>query len=156
MSTKTSKTKMEASTEDRRRVQVIRDDNRGGSGSTTGPVDWQQQRSVDFPCYHVANSNTVLYLSRRCIVLIFFSSDSFFFVHCKKDYQYCNNAENILYQVYNNLAYVPTTYRRVKKLRVIMINKNLRKSLACKNGNEILIWVWNHICMLFLGCSISR
>ena len=49
-----------------------------------------------------------------------------------------------LYQVYTNLAYVPPTYRIVKKLQVLMINRNLRKSLAHKNGNEILIWSWNN------------
>ena len=30
-----------------------------------------------------------------------------------------------------------------KKLRVRMINKDVRKSLAIKKGNEILIWSWN-------------
>ena len=25
-----------------------------------------------------------------------------------------------------------------------MINKNLCKSLACKNGNEIIVWIWNN------------
>ena len=51
----------------------IRDNDGGGSGLTTGPVDWQQQRSVDSPCYLVVTSNTVLYLSIRCLVLIVFS-----------------------------------------------------------------------------------
>ena len=41
-------------------------------------------------------------------------------------------------------AYEPSTYRRVKKLRVLIKNKNLRKSLARRNGNEILIWSWNN------------
>ena len=49
-----------------------------------------------------------------------------------------------LYQVYTNLAYAPPTYRRVKKRIVIMINKNLRKSLASISGNEILIWICNN------------
>ena len=44
-----------------------------------------------------------------------------------------------LYQVYTNLSYVPPTYRIVKKLGVIMINKDVQKSLARKNGNDILI-----------------
>ena len=35
-------------------------------------------------------------------------------------------------------------YSRVNKLRVLIINKNLRKSLASRNGNEILIWIWNN------------
>ena len=29
------------------------------------------------------------------------------------------------------------------KLRVLIINKDVRKSLACKNGNENPIWSWN-------------
>ena len=41
-------------------------------------------------------------------------------------------------------AYVPPTYRRVKKLRVLIINKDVRKCLARKNGNMILIWSWNN------------
>ena len=49
-----------------------------------------------------------------------------------------------LYQVYTNLAYAPPTYRRVKKLQVLMINKDVRKYLACKNGDEILICSWNN------------
>ena len=49
----------------------------------------------------------------------------------------------LLYQMYNNLAYVPPTYRRVKKLRVLIINKDVRKSLQRKNGDENLIWTWN-------------
>ena len=75
MGTKTTITTMEALVEDRRRFQGIGDNNRGGSGLTTGPVYWQQQRSVEFPCYWVANSNTVSSLSIRCLDLIFFSSD---------------------------------------------------------------------------------
>ena len=49
-----------------------------------------------------------------------------------------------LYQVYTNLLYVPPVYRRVKKLRVLMINKDVRKSLALKKGNENTIWIWNN------------
>ena len=59
-----------------------------------------------------------------------------------------------LYQVYTNLAYVPPTYRRVKKLQVLMINKDVRKYLARKNGNEILIWSRNN--PLFKGHVILR
>ena len=79
MITKTKTTTTDASAEDRQRVQGIEDDNGGGSRSTTGLVDWQRQRSVDFLCFQVANSNTVSSLSSRCLVLILFSSDSFFF-----------------------------------------------------------------------------
>ena len=95
MSTKTTTMTTEESVDDIQFVQGIGYNDGGGSGSTTGTMDLQQKQSVDFPCYRVANSNTVSYLSRRCLVLIFFSSDSFFFVHCKKYYQYCNHAENI-------------------------------------------------------------
>ena len=95
MRSKTSTTTAETSAEDRQVVQGIGDDNRGGIGSTTDPMDWKRRRSVDFSYYRVTNSNTVLYLSRRCLVLMLFSSDSFFFIHCKKDYKYFNHAENI-------------------------------------------------------------
>ena len=59
MNTETITTKMEASEEDRIRVQGKGDDDGGGSGSTARPVDWQQQRSVGFTCYRVANSYTI-------------------------------------------------------------------------------------------------
>ena len=49
-----------------------------------------------------------------------------------------------LYQVFANLEYVPPMYRTVKKLQVCMINKAVRKSLACKKGNYILIWSWKN------------
>ena len=62
MSTKTTTTKTEASVGDRQRVQGIRDNDGGSSVSMTGPMDWQRQWSVEFPCYHVANSNTASYL----------------------------------------------------------------------------------------------
>ena len=69
---------MDVSAEDRRRVQEIKDDDRGGSILTTGLLDWQRQRSVDLSCFQVANSNTVSSLSSRCLFLILFSSYSFF------------------------------------------------------------------------------
>ena len=31
-----------------------------------------------------------------------------------------------------------------KKLRVLIINKDVRKCLARKNGNKIIIWSWNN------------
>ena len=52
--------------------------------------------------------------------------------------------EIFLHQVYTNLAYVPHTYRRVKKLLVLMINKDVCKYLARKDGNESLIWSWSN------------
>ena len=78
MNTKDTTTTTDVSAEDRRRVQGIGDDYRGGSGLTTGPVDWQRQRSVDFNCFQVAKSSTVSSISSRCLVLILYSSDSFF------------------------------------------------------------------------------
>ena len=86
---------MEASLENRPRDQGIRDDDGGGSGSTMGPMDWQQQHNINFPCYRDANSNTALSLSHHFLVLIQFSSDYFFPVHYKNDYQYCNHVGNI-------------------------------------------------------------
>ena len=84
MITKTTKMKTEALVEDIRCAQGIGYDDGGGSTSMTGPVDWQRQQSVDSPFYSFSNSNTVSSLSRCCLVLISFSSDSFFFIHCKK------------------------------------------------------------------------
>ena len=52
--------------------------------------------------------------------------------------------KTFLYQVYTNLVYVPLMYRRVKKLRVLIIIKYIHKYLARKNGNEIIIWIWNN------------
>ena len=143
MSTKTTTTTTEVLVKGRRCVQGIRDNNEGRSGSTTGPVDWQRQCSVYFPWFQVANSNTVSPLSSCCLVLVFFSSYSFFSVCCMKYYQYCNHAKIFLFQVYTSLAYVTPTYRWVKELRVLMINKDVCKSLARKKVNEILIWSWN-------------
>ena len=88
MSTKTTTTRTDALAEDIRCVQDIVDDNGGGSGSIMGLVDRKRQQSVDFPCFKVANSNNVSSLSSRCLILIFFLSDSFPPVHCMKYYQY--------------------------------------------------------------------
>ena len=84
MITNNTTTTTEASAEDRRHVQGIGDDSGGSSVSTTGPLDWQRQQSVDFPCYRVANSNTISSLSCRCLVLVLFSSDHFFFCSLQK------------------------------------------------------------------------
>ena len=40
--------------------------------------------------------------------------------------------------------YVPLCTGELKKPRVLIINKDVRKCLAPKNGNEILIWIWNN------------
>ena len=139
ISTKTSTKTMEASADDRRSVQEVIDNDGGGSGSMTGLMDCQRQRSVSFPCYRVTNSNTVSSLSCRYLVLLLFSSDSFFLFTARNTISTAIMWKIFLYQVYTNLAYVSPTYRRVKKLQVLMINKNLHKSLASRNGNEILI-----------------
>ena len=152
----------EASVEDRKRVQGMGNNSRGGSGSTTDPVDWQQQWCVDFPCYRVANSNTVLYQSCYCIVFIFFirlfpPRSQQVILSVLKSYK------KVLYQVYTNLLYVPRTYRRLKNLRVLIINKDERKSFESKNRNEILVWSWNNSVTLSVewptlpcqcGCSL--
>ena len=41
-------------------------------------------------------------------------------------------------------VYVPPKYSRVKKLQLLIINKDVRKCLARKNVNDILIWSWNN------------
>ena len=79
MSTKTKTTTTYASAEDRRRVQGIEDNDGGSVRSTTGLVDWKRQQSVYFPCFQVANSNNFSSLYSCYLVLILFSSDSFFF-----------------------------------------------------------------------------
>ena len=61
-----------------------------------------------------------------------------------------------LYQVYTNLAYVPPTYRRVKKLLVLVINKDVHKHLARKKGNENPIWSWNNSNIFFLFSYIGQ
>ena len=46
---KESTTITEASAEDKRRIQGIRDKNGGGDGSATGSVDLQSRQSINFP-----------------------------------------------------------------------------------------------------------
>ena len=133
MSTKTTKTTTEASSEDIQCVQGTGDNDGGVSKITTVPVDWQQQQSVDFLFYCITNIHTVSFLYCRCIVLILFSSDSFFLFTERNTISTAIMWEIFFYQVYTHLAYVPRTHRRVKKLRVLIINKDLRKSLARKN-----------------------
>ena len=99
MSAKNSTTTAYASTEDRQHVQRIIENDGDGSGSMMGSMDWKLRRSVYFPCYPVADSNNVSSLFRCCLVLILFSSDPFFPVHCRKDYQYCYHAEKCFHQV---------------------------------------------------------
>ena len=74
----------EASTENRTHVQGTGDNNRGGSGLTTGLMDWKWQGSVNFHCYRVSKGNIVSPLYRCCLVLILFSSESFIFCSLKE------------------------------------------------------------------------
>ena len=46
-------------------------------------------------------------------------------------------------------------YRRVKKLQVLIINKDICKYLALKKGNDILIWSWNKFIGSYLYVSAS-
>ena len=69
---KTTTTKTDVPAEDRRRVQGMEYNDGGGRIPMTALVDWQRQRSVDFPSFQFANSNTVSSLSSRCHVLILF------------------------------------------------------------------------------------
>ena len=111
MRTKNTKTTTEVSAEDRRRVQGIADDDEGGSGSTTEPMYWQQQRSVDFPCYRVANSNTFSSLSSCCLVLkeilsVLQSCRKYFFTkYCSDELVICfrtlwGGTQNLIYVAY--------------------------------------------------------
>ena len=70
--------------------------------------------------------------------LLFLSYDFFLFSARK------TISTAIMWKVYTNLTYVPPMYIRVKKLRVLIINKNLCKSLGSRNGNDIIIWSWNN------------
>ena len=78
---------------------------------------------VNFPCYRVANSNTILSLSRRYLVLIFFRQIPFFLFAARKNISNVIMWKIFLYQVYTNLAHVPPTYR---------IFKNYEFSLSIK------------------------
>ena len=98
---------------------------------------------VNFPCDRVANSYTVSSLSCCCLVLNFFNQ-IIFFPAARKTISTAIMWKIFFDQVFAHLAYVPLTYRRIKKLRVLMINKNPRKSLSSRNGNEILNWRRNN------------
>ena len=143
MSTKTKATTIDVSVKDRWRVQGIKDDDGGGSGLTMGLVDWQQQRSVDFPCFRVANSNTVSSLSSRCLVLVFFHQIPFFrsLHEILSVLQSCGKC--FCTKCTLTLRMHPLCRGEFKK-RVLMINKDIRKSLAHKNGNNNPIWRWKN------------
>ena len=144
---KTTTTTTGASEEDRGRVQGIGDNNRGGSVLTTGPVDWQQQQSVDFPCYCVANSNTVSSMSCLCLVAVSFW-------YCFHHIPFFRSMQKILPKLQScgkyfcikcalTLCMYPLRKGELKKLPVLIINKDVRKYSARKKGNYILIWSWN-------------
>ena len=50
------------------------------------------------------------------------------------------------------LRYKPT----YDKLRVLIINKDVRKSLARKNGNENPIWSWNDSYIIYILKDINN
>ena len=133
MNTKTTTTTMEASEKDRKRVQWIRDDNRGGSGLTTGPMDSKLQHSVNF----LAIVFLTVTLSRFDIVFIIF----YFSFTAKNNISTAIMLKIFLHQVYTNLAFVTPTYSRFTKKRILMINKDVHKSLARKNRNDNSIWI---------------
>ena len=60
-----------------------------------------------------------------------------------KYYQYCNNVKNILVPTVHQPCECTPYVQESKKLRVLKINKDKRKALARKNGNENPIWSWN-------------
>ena len=126
--------------EDRQSVQVIGDNNGDGSGSMTGPVDWKWQQNVEFTCYWVANSNIVSYKSILCIVLILFSSDSFFFCLLQEMLSVLQSFRKY-FCTKCTLTLRMYPYVQEKKIQVFVINKDVRKSLAHNNRNEILIWI---------------
>ena len=95
MSTKISTTTTTTLSEGRRYIQGIRDGNGGGNSSAAVPMDWQWRWSVDFTCYHIATSNTISSLSLLFFCFDIFHRIPFLPIHCKKDYRYCNNVENI-------------------------------------------------------------
>ena len=147
MSTNTTTTTTESSAKGRRCVQGNGDNKGGVSGSTTAPVDWQQQRSVDFPFYCVSNSIP----SSLCLVAVLFG-------YCFRQIPFFCSLQEMLSVLQSCRKYflpsvhepcVCTPYvQESKKLRVLMINKQVRKSLVYKNGNEMIIWIWNKPRML--------
>ena len=60
-----------------------------------------------------------------------------------------------MYQIYTNLAHVPPTYRGVKKLQVLITNKDVRKPLGRKNGNDNPIWSWNNSPVITKGRKVT-
>ena len=73
---------------------------RGSSGLTTVPMNWKQQQSVNFPCFRFANSNTISFLSCRCLVLVLFSSYSFFFFSLQERLSVLQSCGILFNQVY--------------------------------------------------------
>ena len=125
-----------------------------GEGYMTCPMyqrqRWRRQRLDDRPDW-IGNDNGVsvflaialltVTLSRLCIVAVsfwFFSSDSFFSFTARKTISTAIMRKNLCTKCTLTLLMSPT-HRIVKTLRVLIINKKLRKSLANKNGNEIII-----------------
>ena len=132
------------------RRRRIDDASKGSNTTTKAAADWQRSWRMD-------NNNGVLIfiycglltetLSRLCLVSVllwyFFHQIPYFSFTTWNTISTAIMRKIFLYQMYTNIAYLPPTYRRVKKIRVIIINKNVRKSLARKNGNDNPIRSWN-------------
>ena len=56
---------------------------------------------------------------------------------------YCNHVKNILVPTVHYPCRFTPYVQESKKLQVLIINKDERKLLACNNGNEDPIWIWN-------------
>ena len=141
MSTKTTTMTTEASAEYRLRVQGIGDNNEGRSGSKIVPVDNENGVLVflSVKLLTVTLFFSVYLLSR----FGFFYQISFFF------FTAINSISTaIMWKNFTNctltLRLYPLHTGELKKLRVIIINKDIRKYLAHKKGNYIIIWSWNN------------
>ena len=60
-----------------------------------------------------------------------------------KYYQYYNRVKNILVPIVHKPCVCTPYVQESKKLRALIFNKDERKSLARKNGNENPTWIWN-------------
>ena len=122
-------TTTEASAEDRRRVQGIGYDDGGGSGWTKGPLDWQDNKVLVF----LTIVFLIVTLSCFCLVVVFvlyiFHQIPFFcslqeilsvLQSCRK---YVCNKCTLTLRMY-------TVRTGEKKLRALIINKDIHKSLA--------------------------
>ena len=93
----------------------------------------------------IASLTVTLY--RLCLVAVSFYIVfviSLFFVHVNKYYHYCNHAENIFAPSVNQPCVCTPYVQESLKIRVLLINKDIRKYLARKNRNDIFVGSWNN------------